>query len=114
MISIKINFLPDFTNHLVKVVANHLRRTIACEFYHSSNSTKSCTVTYFDEHCQSTLFMVGANNTGNSVDLDLPMEHLEGYYCYVIAANNGTMEVNIDGFITYQTGILSMLVALYH
>ena len=88
----------------MKVVANPLRRMITCEFYHNSNSTKSCSATFFDECCQSTLFTVGASNPGNSVDLYLPMEHLEGY-CYVIAANNGIMEVNVNGFIIYQTGI---------
>ena len=97
----------------MKVVANPLRRMITCEFNHTvnSNGTKSCNATYFDEHCQNKLFTVNASNTGNSVNLDLHhlfIEHKR--YCYAIAANNGTMEVHINGFITYKTGIISIII----
>ena len=97
----------DFTNHLLKVVAHPMKKMITCEFYHKSTATKLCSVTYFDEHCQSKLYAVNGSTTGNSLNLYYTVSGSNELkrLCFVVAADNGTMRVNISGIFIHHTGI---------
>ena len=100
----------DHINNYVKITIYPSEKMISCEFLPpfriQYNSKRSCNVTYFDESCQTEILAINANvSTANYINLsyhDLPNNHSR--YCYIIAASNGTLRININGNFTPEPG----------
>ena len=97
----------------MRITLNPSGRSISCEFVnqHGSDGMRTCSVTYFDEYCQEELLIMSGVTDSDHINLyygDLLNMHTT--YCYVIAASNGTLKVNISGTYLQQPGNYKIII----
>ena len=106
------NYSTDDTNNFVDVSLDIMTRQVTCTFTNKQDvSEKSCRITLYGDCEQQEILTAQANSTDSQIILVFDdFQSDTSVYCYVVAATNDTITLNINGTIGQsKPSILSII-----